>query len=125
MKFLLDQNQSHRIKEFLVAAGHDVVHVCDVGLSGASDPELMAFDVDEDLVVVSGDTDFGDLLAASNAAKPSVVLFRRQEGRRAHEIAALLLANLEAVGVDLARGAVVVLDQDRVRVRLLPFRPLI
>ncbi len=124
MKFLLDQNQSHRIKEFLVAAGHDVVHVRDVGLSGASDPELMAYAVDRDLVVVSGDTDFGDLLAAWNAAKPSVVLFRRQEGRRAHEIAALLLANLEAVEGDLARGAVVVLDQDRVRVRVLPFRPL-
>lgn len=79
MKFLLDQNQSHRIKEFLLAAGHDVVHVRDVGLSGAPDPELMAFAVREDLVVVSGDTDFGDLLAASNAVKPSVVLFRRQE----------------------------------------------
>ncbi len=78
----------------------------------------------EDRVVVSGDTDFGDLLAASNAAKPSVVLFRRQDGRRAREVAALLLLNLEAVEADLARGAVVVVDQDRVRVRLLPFRPL-
>ena len=43
----------------------------------------MAFAVDEDLVVVLGDTDFGHFLTASNAAKALVVLFRRQEGRRA------------------------------------------
>jgi predicted nuclease of predicted toxin-antitoxin system len=123
VKFLLDQNQSPRIGDWLAEAGHDAVHVRDVGLGEASDAELMAFAVREDRVVVSEDTDFGDLLAASNAAKPSIVLFRRQDGRRAYDIAALLLLNLEVVEVDLARGAVVVFDQDRVRVRSLPFRP--
>jgi hypothetical protein len=75
-------------------------------------------------VLLSGDTDFGELLAASNASSPSVVLFRRQGQRRAGQIAALLLMNLATVEADLEAGAVVVFDNDRIRVRALPMQPL-
>jgi predicted nuclease of predicted toxin-antitoxin system len=51
------------------------------------------------------------------------VLLRRQAQRRAHEIAALILANLDAVAEDLQSGAVVVLDEERIRIRRLPLRP--
>ncbi len=74
-------------------------------------------------MVVSADTDFGELLAVSNAAKPSVLLLRRQQGRRAAQLAALLLANLGDVADDLAEGSIVVLDERRIRVRRLPLRP--
>lgn len=68
-------------------------------------------------VIVSGDSDFGELLARTNASAPSVILLRRQTGRRAAQIAALILANLAAVGDDLESGTVVVFDEDRIRVR--------
>ena len=74
-------------------------------------------------VLISSDTDFGELLARSNAVEPSVILLRRQEGRRASQIATLIVANLDAVADDLIAGAFVVLDDDRVRIRSLPFRP--
>lgn len=66
---------------------------------------------------------FGELLAVSNAAKPSVLLLRWQQGRRAAQLAALLLANLGDVADDLAEGSIVVLDERRIRVRRLPLRP--
>ena len=47
-------------------------------------------------------------------------MIRRQGARRAGELAALLLANLEAVTDDLAAGAIVVFDADRIRIRRLP-----
>ena len=123
MRFLLDQNQSPQLVALLASAGHDTVHVGDLGLSASHDGEILGLALDQDRVIVSGDTDFGDLLAASNSLKPSVILLRRQPRRRAHQIAALLLVNLDAVAADLEDGAVVVLDQDRVRVRRLPFQP--
>jgi len=52
-----------------------------------------------------------------------VILLRRQEGRRASEIASLIVANLQAVADDLASGAIVVLDEDRVGIRSLPLQP--
>ena len=92
-------------------------------MEGSPDVDVLAAARGEHRVVISADTDFGELLAASNADGPSILLLRRQQQRRAHEIASLILANLDQVAQDLKSGAVVVLDDDRVRIRSLPFRP--
>lgn len=123
MRFLLDENQSPRVAVLLMAAGHDAVHVRDLSLAGASDAELLEHAVVHGRVIISGDTDFGELLARTNASTPSLILLRRQQNRRAAEIAALVLANVDVVAEDLERGAIVVFDEDRLRIRRLPLRP--
>lgn len=123
MRFLLDQNISPLLVDLLGDSGHEAVHVRSLGRSGASDEELFELAAREGWVIISGDTDFGDLLARTNAAAPSFILLRRQAGRRARQIAALVLDNLAAVVEDLDRGAIVVFDEDRIRVRSLPLRP--
>ena len=45
---------------------------------------------------------------------------RRCRGRRAGPLADLLLANLEAINDDLDAGAIVVIEDERVRIRQLP-----
>ena len=69
---------------------------------------------------MSADTDFGTLLAQSGARSPSVLLLRLRSPRRARQLADLLLANLDAVADDLGAGAIVVVEDERVRVRRLP-----
>lgn len=124
MRFLLDQNQSPILVALLIAAGHEAMHVRDLGLSEASDAEILVVAREREAIVVTGDTDFGDLLAADNAVSPSIVLLRRQQGRRGREVGGLLLSNLPKVEADLVAGAVVVIDDYRMRVRSLPFRPI-
>jgi predicted nuclease of predicted toxin-antitoxin system len=63
--------------------------------------------------------DFGDLLAARELARPSVILFRRVE-RVTNSRLALLLKNLAAISVDLERGSIVILESSRMRIRSLP-----
>lgn len=123
MKFLLDENLSPRIAEILAEVGHDAIHVRDIALRSSPDEQVLEAAREAGRVIISADTDFGDLLAASNAAGPSVLLLRRQGQRRAQEIAALIVVNLDAVADDLESGAVVVADDDRMRIRSLPFRP--
>lgn len=123
MKFLLDQNVSPALVGLLADADHLADHVRDLGMREAPDDVVLAAARDADAVLISSDTDFGELLARSNADEPSVILLRRQEGRRASEIASLILANLQAVADDLASGAIVVLDDERVRIRSLPLQP--
>lgn len=63
--------------------------------------------------------DFGDLIAASELTRPSVILFRRVE-RRTNSRLGLLLKNLAAISVDLERGSIVILESSRMRIRPLP-----
>ena len=57
MKFLLDENQSPRIAEVLAEAGHDVVHVRDIGLGTSPDEQVLDAAREADRVVISADTD--------------------------------------------------------------------
>jgi hypothetical protein len=52
-----------------------------------------------------------------------VILFRRRTGRRPREQADLLLEHLDTFAPDLDDGAVVVIEQARIRVRALPLHP--
>jgi predicted nuclease of predicted toxin-antitoxin system len=101
-------------------AGHDAVHVVDVGLVSAADAVILERARAEDRVVVSADADFGDLLAGSGASAPSVVLVRSDDDLPPGRQVMLLVANLPGVDSELAQGAVVVLGRHRVRVRRLP-----
>ena len=120
MRFLIDNNLSPVLAEILRAAGHDVVHLREIGLQAATDDVVLARARTEERVLVSADTDFGTLLARSGAKSPSVLLMRRLVGRRAAEQAATILANLPATSADLEDGAVVVLTDEWVRIRRLP-----
>jgi predicted nuclease of predicted toxin-antitoxin system len=120
VKFLLDENLSPLLAEFLNAAGHDALHVRDVGLLMAPDRVILERARTERRILVSADTDFGQLLATAEASLPSVILLRREGERGASRQAALLLSNFGQVAADLDAGSIVVMEATRVRVRRLP-----
>ncbi len=120
MKFLIDNNLSPLLAEGLKAAGHDAIHLRDLGMQAAPDPAVLQRAQVDERVLVSADTDFGGLLSRSRATGPSVLLIRRLAGRRAAEQSAIILANLDQIAEDLTAGAVVVIGDDRIRIRRLP-----
>jgi len=120
VNFLIDNALSPRMAAGLRAAGHDAVHVVDYGMHAATDEAVFERAALESRVVVSADTDFGTLLALRETTAPSVILFRAASLRRADDQVALILRALPLIDADLRRGAIVILERHRLRLRDLP-----
>lgn len=120
MNFLIDNALSPRVAAGLRAAGHDAVHVLDYRLHAATDEAIFERAAHESRVIVSADTDFGTLLSLREATAPSVILFRGASPKRAEDQVALILNTLATIDAALRRGAIVVLERHRCRLRDLP-----
>ena len=119
MKFLVDMNLSPRWCAVLWAEGWDSVHWSDVGSSSAPDIEIMRWALDQGRVVITHDLDFGAMLAATRALGPSVVQVRTQDVRP-HVLSPVIVSLLLQFEAELEAGALLIVDEARSRVRMLP-----
>jgi predicted nuclease of predicted toxin-antitoxin system len=122
VRFLLDNALSPIVAAHLQDAGHDAIHIRDYGLRAAADGEILDRAKSENRILVSADTDFGALLAMSGESLPSVIIFRRTTSRRPERQTAILLMNLHVIADALEKGALVVFEEARIRIRELPIR---
>lgn len=103
----------------LSTAGHAAVHWSTVGDIRALDPELMDWARTHDHIILTHDLDFGTLLAQTRASRPSVVTIRADDPSPA-AIGNEVLAAIQQHAAELTAGALVMVDLNRSRVRVLP-----
>jgi predicted nuclease of predicted toxin-antitoxin system len=72
-------------------------------------------------VVFTHDLDFGTVLALTHDSGPSVLQIRGQDVFPDH-MGSLLIAAIQQHETDLVAGAIVVIEESRSRVRILPIR---
>lgn len=80
----------------------------------------MAYARAHDFVVLTHDLDFGAILAATHGEKPSVVQIRAEDVSP-DVIGKQVMAALQQMASELERGALLTIDPNRTRLRLLPF----
>lgn len=119
MKILVDMNLSPRWADYLAAAGFDCIHWSKVGAKDATDSELMRWAAEHSYVVLTNDLDFGAILAATSQRRPSVLQLR-SDLLTPNAVGPAVLAAIEQTRDALQAGALVSIDANRARLRLLP-----
>ena len=121
MKLLIDMNLSPRWAKYLTDAGMEAAHWSALGSPSAPDAEIMAFARVNAYVVLTHDLDFSAILAATHGLKPSVVQIR-SEDVSPDAIGKLVVASLRQMDVELNNGALLTIDANQTRLRILPLR---
>ena len=103
----------------LAKHGWQAIHWSTIGDPRASDKELMDWAVAHQYIVFTHDLDFGTMLALSHEAGPSVLQIRTED-TLPDCLESAVIAALSQHEADLSSGALVVVDESRSRVRVLP-----
>jgi predicted nuclease of predicted toxin-antitoxin system len=119
VRFLADMGISPHTVNFLQGLGYDAVHLHAQGLDRLQDPDILEKARDEGRVLLTHDLDFGELVAASGARLPSVVLFRLRN-MRPDRVNHYLQSMISQYGDLLEQGAFISLTEGQTRVRTLP-----
>lgn len=121
IQLVIDMNLSPDWVTVLEGAGWSSVHWSQIGDGRAADSTILEWALANRRVVLTHDLDFGTLLALTHARGPSVLQIRVQDVLPSHA-AGLVLATLRAHANALAAGAIVVIDESRARIRILPLQ---
>ncbi|MHB1655781.1 MAG: DUF5615 family PIN-like protein [Burkholderiales bacterium] len=97
------------------------MHWSTLGAINASDSEIMSYAGANGYVVLTHDLDFSAILAANHGDKPSVVQIRAEDVSP-EVIGMKVVVALRQMASELEEGALLTVDPNRTRLRLLPLR---
>jgi predicted nuclease of predicted toxin-antitoxin system len=120
--FLIDESLPRVVTRELLAAGHDVSDVRDVGLRGAPDEKVFDRAQTENRILVSGDVDFANTLRFLPGSHVGIVVLRLPNDWAPASRANRALQALTDILPELAQGALAIVDPKRVRLLRAPAR---
>jgi predicted nuclease of predicted toxin-antitoxin system len=123
MRFLIDMNLSPRWCAVYQAVGWTADHWSTIGAFDATDHEIMQWTAAHDCIVFTHDLDFGAILAATGTNGPSVIQVRCQDVFP-ETLGTRVVATVRSHQASLVAGALMVIDDQRARVRILPLRQI-
>ena len=121
LKLLLDMNLSPNFAEYLRLHGLNAQHWTEIGNPEASDADIMHYAYSHGCTVITLDLDFSAILAATQGNGPSVVQIRTNEAVSEIVFAKVLTA-LRQTESDLLKGAILSIDLEHSRLRMLPIK---
>jgi predicted nuclease of predicted toxin-antitoxin system len=116
VKFLLDENLSRRQASRLRDNGHDAVAVVEESLGGASDLVVRSAAISSKRILVTLDADFGNIIRYPPQGTPGIIWLRLHPPTES-KIGQALDRCLDKLGKNDLTGKLVVVDEDKIRVR--------
>jgi predicted nuclease of predicted toxin-antitoxin system len=121
MRLLVDMNLSPRWIKVLADADIEAAHWSILGANNAPDSQIMAYASTNNYVVLTHDLDFSAILAATHGEKPSVVQIRAEDVSP-DAIGKQVIIALRQMTSELEKGALLTVDPNRTRLRVLPLQ---
>lgn len=118
MKFLVDMSISPKTVKFLKKKGYEAVRVSNLGMAKSKDEEIFEYTIENDMILITADLDFGNILAYTKSKKPSTIIFRLKNPspENVNQMLLSILPRIES----LKKGVIVVIEDRRIRIRELP-----
>jgi predicted nuclease of predicted toxin-antitoxin system len=121
MKILIDMNLSPKWVEIFLANNINSIHWSSIGHANASDEEIIIYAKDNDYAVFTHDLDFSSILAITHSNKPSVIQIRTGDISPVNS-AQLVISAIKTAYLDIEKGALVTIDLNKTRLRILPLK---
>ena len=122
-RFIGDEDMPRSTARALRATGHAAEDVRDVGLGGEPDEAIFARAQETDAVLVTTDLGFANVLTFPLGTHAGLIVARLPNELPTDAVNAELLRALDDVQGESLRGALVILEVGRTRIRRLPSTP--
>ncbi|MEQ1794565.1 MAG: DUF5615 family PIN-like protein [Nitrospira sp.] len=119
MRLLADLHIAPRTVQFLRSLGHDALRVTDLLPATASDESIVERAAKDQRIILTQDLDMTAIIALSRRQYPSLVTLRLSSVR-VEFVNSILQRTLPVLEHDLLQGALVTIEDSRVRLRRLP-----
>lgn len=116
MRFLTDECLPVRTVTLLKNEGFTVFTVFDFKLSGKDDPIIFKKAVDLNLVLITVDTDFGNILVYPPKTHHGIIILKLTKTNEA-KLHTLLTSFLHSTTPDIIRKSLIVIDEHKIRIR--------
>ncbi|MFA5072953.1 MAG: DUF5615 family PIN-like protein [Nitrospirota bacterium] len=119
MNFIADMHISPLTVAALRNAGYAIIRVTEKLPATSSDKEIVQLADQDKATIITQDLDFTAIVAQSGLQGPSIISLRVADAKP-QAITALLKKVLPLVEADIAKGALISVDDEGYRIRRLP-----
>lgn len=119
MRLIADIHISPRTVQELIKSGHDVLRVNEVLSFTATDEEIVVKAIEDDRTNLTQDLDFSSIIALAGKRRPSLISLRLASSRIEY-VSDLLCKVLPSLETQTKEGAIIAIEDQRIRSRPLP-----
>ena len=116
-RFLIDEDLPLSLSEALRKKGHACEHVIEMGQRGAPDRRVFALAQERRAVLVSRDTDFGNVLQFPLGSHQGIIVVRFPSATRSRAVVDAVVQILTTIEETEYPGTLIIVEPGRARIR--------
>jgi predicted nuclease of predicted toxin-antitoxin system len=117
LRFLVDEDMPKSSAKLLTELGYDAAHVKECGLTGQPDSQIFEFAQEKELIIITRDLGFSNLIDYPLGTHCGIVVFRVPNFFTSANINSVLLNFIRDVNVSEIKNSLTIVSPDHYRIR--------